>query len=259
MRPFLHPWVACAMALVALVRNSPPALSQAVWPGLTKNFSKVAGSNDLLPENQDAILSSVKLTRGTSGGLINVASESSFNQSSSPAGTEWATTINNPSLTVDAAHHVGLAFTDWFDAYNLSGTHGSVLTGTNAVVHLIASDVYLDLTFTSWTAGNNGGFSYVRAEPPAATGDYNGNGRVDASDYVLWRHSSGQNPAPVGVAADGNVNGMIDSGDYTFWRTRFGNVVSGSGAIAAAVPESASLSLALQLILSVACALRYRS
>ena len=69
------------------------------------------------------------------------------------------------------------------------------------------------------------------------TGDYNGNHRVDAADYVAWRKSLAQ--TGVGLAADGNLNNRIDSGDYNFWRSRFGQSTgSGSGVIdAAALPE----------------------
>ena len=37
--------------------------------------------------------------------------------------------------------------------------------GVNAVVHLIAEDIYLDLRVTSWTS-RGGGFSYIRSTPP---------------------------------------------------------------------------------------------
>ena len=77
------------------------------------------------------------------------------------------------------------------------------------------------------------------------TGDYNNNGVVDASDYVLWRNSAGLTGP--GLAADGNHNNQIDSGDYDVWRSHFGQT-SGSGASVgsnAAVPEPNSLSVAL--------------
>jgi T5SS/PEP-CTERM-associated repeat protein len=73
------------------------------------------------------------------------------------------------------------------------------------------------------------------------TGDYNGNGIVDAGDYVVWRNMVGQ--TGTGLAADGNGNGVVDGADYDFWRSRFGKVIgAGIGAVAA-VPEPASLVL----------------
>jgi hypothetical protein len=65
-------------------------------------------------------------------------------------------------------------------------------------------------------------------------GDYNGNGVVDAADYVLWRKGGPlQNDATPGA----------QPGDYDVWRAHFGQTGgSGAGANAnAAVPEPATL------------------
>jgi hypothetical protein len=77
------------------------------------------------------------------------------------------------------------------------------------------------------------------------TADYNGNGAVDAADYVLWRETLGSTTL---LDADGNTNGVIDAGDYDVWRANFGTVFgSGSGALqnAAQVPEPGTLGLIL--------------
>jgi hypothetical protein len=66
------------------------------------------------------------------------------------------------------------------------------------------------------------------APPPTALpGDYNGDGSVDAADYVVWRKNNGSQEG------------------YDTWRTNFGRTSgSGSGALAgAAVPEPAALAL----------------
>ena len=57
-------------------------------------------------------------------------------------------------------------------------------------------------------------------------GDFNGDGFVDAADYVVWRHSLGL--TGVGLAADGDHDNAISEGDYNVWRSHFG-VVSGNG------------------------------
>lgn len=65
-------------------------------------------------------------------------------------------------------------------------------------------------------------------------GDYNGDNKVDAADYVLWR----DNPSAHGGAPAG----------YDTWRANFGNPAgSGSGLGAAGVPEPTSLVLMLGL------------
>jgi hypothetical protein len=72
---------------------------------------------------------------------------------------------------------------------------------------------------------------------PGVPGDFNGNGTVDAADYVLWRNGGPlQNDPTPGV----------DAADYDFWRARFGNTAAGGNgsAAVASVPEPAT---ALQL------------
>ncbi|HEX3599739.1 MAG TPA: PEP-CTERM sorting domain-containing protein, partial [Lacipirellulaceae bacterium] len=71
-------------------------------------------------------------------------------------------------------------------------------------------------------------------------GDYNGNGVVDAADYVLWRSGG---PLQNEIDAPGTVN----AADYTAWRSKFGNT-SGAGAgvgSGSVVPEPATLGLFL--------------
>jgi hypothetical protein len=100
------------------------------------------------------------------------------------------------------------------------------------------------------------GIQLVSVSATGPTGDYNGNGVVDAADYVVWRKTSGQGATPPGSGADGNGNGTIDPGDFDFWKSTFGNTVPGAGLGSSfAVPEPGSLSL---LIILTAIALRFR-
>ncbi|HEX4416110.1 MAG TPA: autotransporter-associated beta strand repeat-containing protein [Lacipirellulaceae bacterium] len=82
------------------------------------------------------------------------------------------------------------------------------------------------------------GIITVGSAVTGVAGDYNGNGVVDAADYVLWR-----NGGP--LQNEVNSIGTVDASDYTAWRARFGNT-SGSGSslsAGAAVPEPGSCSL----------------
>jgi hypothetical protein len=76
---------------------------------------------------------------------------------------------------------------------------------------------------------------------PALPGDYNKDGLVDASDYVVWRKALNTNLLPYS-GADGNGNGVADQADYGFWRAGFGETLLPPGAssgesIATAVAE----------------------
>ena len=95
--------------------------------------------------------------------------------------------------------------------------------------------------------GITGGSTHVtRHDPPtfdliatSLDGDFNGDGKVDAADYVVWRKSDGSQPG------------------YNEWRTNFGrNSGSASGQVAAAVPEPASLALAALGVLATASMMR---
>ncbi len=87
--------------------------------------------------------------------------------------------------------------------------------------------------------------------PAPSTGDFDGNGLVDAADYVVWRETMGQIGA--GLRADGNGNGSVDVDDLTVWRAHFGQTTgSGAGLDLGAVPEPATLVLLLAGVVALA-------
>jgi hypothetical protein len=137
-------------------------------------------------------------------------------------------------------------------------SHGPANTAQNAGV-----GPYMWLTRNSWlyakwdfpyaTTRSWNAIRLTQVTPvpgPPVTGDYNGNGVVDAADYVLWRKGSPQ--------ADGFDDDIIDEFDYFIWQENFGDTSGGSGlGAAAAVPEPAALGL-LVLVGLVGCLSRRR-
>jgi hypothetical protein len=92
---------------------------------------------------------------------------------------------------------------------------------------------------------------FVDLSGPDPTGDYNGNGRVDAADYVVWRKTLNQSVDPHGSGADGDGDGTVDDGDYVYWRERFGDVVDGAGTnVGGAIPEPTTGTFALAVYLA---------
>ncbi|HEX5471125.1 MAG TPA: DNRLRE domain-containing protein [Lacipirellulaceae bacterium] len=83
--------------------------------------------------------------------------------------------------------------------------------------------------------------------PTSPTGDYNGDGIVDAADYVVWRKTLDLPASPEGSGADGNRDGTIDSGDFTFWRNHFGEI-AGEFQSSLAVPEPATVCLLIAAV-----------
>ncbi len=97
-------------------------------------------------------------------------------------------------------------------------------------------------------------FTFTLELPVENSGDYNGNGVVDAADYTIWRDTLGD-PVANGTGADGDNNGLIEQADFDFWKARFGNIAgngagAGAEAATAAVPEPANFSLLVLTALS---------
>jgi len=84
------------------------------------------------------------------------------------------------------------------------------------------------LATTSGTTAR-GSTGFALAPLAGLAGDYNGDGKVDAADYVMWR----KNPGAFGG----------DPAGYTAWRNNFG--LPGTGFGAGAVPEPTSVALVL--------------
>ncbi len=65
-----------------------------------------------------------------------------------------------------------------------------------------------------------GAFEGFFLDSPAISGDFNADGVVDTLDNEAWRATYGATVDPY-TLADGNGNGRIDAGDYTVWRDNF--------------------------------------
>ena len=157
--------LSCIAIFALILSGIPSALAAApiVWEGPPLAFSKPSGADFTQPAFQDALTPTTRITRGNTQGIFNIALEAAFS-STSPANTEWATDLNNPGQTIAASNFAALAFTTWTLAYASSPVTNAV--GRDAVVHLVAEDIYLDLRFTSFVGGVPGGaFAYVRSTP----------------------------------------------------------------------------------------------
>lgn len=127
-----------------------PAPGATIWTGPRLTYNHTQGRDEITPN--------VWLTRGVNQGLYNSQQESGFTHLLSPVGTRWAngTTANFGTLS----------YTDWNTW--AKGVNGGPPTtvGVNAVVHLIAEDIYIDIKFLSWFPG--GAYSYERSTPAGA-------------------------------------------------------------------------------------------
>ncbi len=84
--------------------------------------------------------------------------------------------------------------------------------------------------FTSPFFSGTGLLQVTTFIPPPLYGDYDSNGVVDATDFILWRNG-------VGPLANDATAG-IQAADYDVWRANYGKTI-GSGSSLAVVPEPA--------------------
>jgi hypothetical protein len=148
-------------------------------------------------------------------------------------GTTVIHTFNGPNGG-DLSDWLKGAIADSYDVGPTLGSEAAVSAGDVTLMDVIGYDV---------------------AVPPV-TGDYNGNGIVDAADYTVWRDTLG---STTDLRANGDSTGasvgVVDQADYNLWKTNFGmHVGSGSGADeSAAVPEPATLLILFTEILAIVC------
>jgi prepilin-type N-terminal cleavage/methylation domain-containing protein len=88
---------------------------------------------------------------------------------------------------------------------------------------------------------------YTIVDPPQIPGDYDGNEEVEMEDFDTWVEMYGDGVAN-GTGADGNGDGIVDAADYVLWRKFFSATGNGGGSTAT-VPEPASCLVAIGIVL----------
>ncbi len=127
--------------------------SLTLWTGDTLTFSKASGADPELSTNQDQISPNVWITRGNNGGQIyNRKLETSADPDTSPVGTLWALGSLSEVETL------------CFDTFRNTIRPKNVV-GVNLVMYAVADDAYLEIKFSEWPAGKQGGFAYTRTAP----------------------------------------------------------------------------------------------
>jgi len=126
--------------------------------------------------------------------------------------------LTEPFDMVDPNPNIASATTTTFHSTNVNGT-GQVkfgaINGNTAIIYALNT--------------NNGIQAFtLTLTPPGLDGDFNGDGFVDAADYVTWRKNDGTPE------------------QYDLWRQNFGaSSIEVAGAVASAVPEPSAVLLCL--------------
>ena len=97
---------------------------------------------------------------------------------------------------------------------------------------------------TGWAYESTPGVPIAAGDtgPFVADPDFNNDGNVDGTDFLIWQRGFGSTVAP-GAGADGTGDGMIDGADLALWNIGYGtgSVVS----VAGAVPEPGAIGLTI--------------
>jgi hypothetical protein len=120
-----------------------------------------------------------------------------------------------------------------------ANTGSGTFNQSDLPVHIgLGSASEVDLLRIVWPDGSKQSVANVGANQYLTIsympGEYNGDGIVDAADYVTWRRGLGT---------------IYNAKDYNIWRSHVGQSVSGAG-FGAAVPEPATASLLILAALS---------
>ncbi len=118
-----------------------------------------------------------------------------------------------------------------------------------------------DSTGTSGYVGNWGVYPFLGPDRILASdldnglfvlsllsGDYNGDGVVDAADYTVWRDSLGATDLAPYELGDGNGDGKVTAADYDVWRSQFGMTNAAAVSSTRSVPEPSAIATLLCLV-----------
>jgi hypothetical protein len=128
-----------------------------------------------------------------------------------------------------------------FDAARMVSLGNAFKPGGARDLEFIALNADLDVLLTDVV--------YVN-EPAAVAGDYNGNGSVDAADYVVWLDHLGQ-AFQLSNEVAGVTPGMVTQEDYSAWRARFGNAAGAAAGLNSAIPEPSGWVLVLAAVSTI--------
>ncbi len=84
----------------------------------------------------------------------------------------------------------------------------------------------------------------------AMRGDFNEDGQIDGSDYLLWQINSGTSSGAKHTDGDANADGSVDQHDLQIWQNEFGTTI-GATSQSTTIPEPSTILLATGALLMV--------
>jgi hypothetical protein len=204
---------------------------------LTLQVNSTTGAVRIVNEQSSPFDMSYYEIRSTTGSL-NVAGWMSLDdaEGGDPVGTGWDEALNSGASILSEVNLQSMR----------SFAPGNSVSLGNAFTVGSTQNLAFRYAGPNETALRVGIVEYITG-PGSIIGDYNGNGTVDAADYIVWRKNLGTSNA----LPNDSTPGMVTSEDYNAWRANFGkNAPVGAGlASEAAVPEPNMLPLSLSAMM----------
>jgi hypothetical protein len=190
-----------------------------------------------------------------------------FDESLEYIGTDAAGSGNtdvDTIMTIDFGASSGVNALTWQASHNMGGTYevlnfeiGSDILELGAASPEFFSDDQLGrikingIPYSANDPGNGSAYwnrdellqaQFFNVDAIDLTGDYNGDNKVDAADYTIWRNNLGS--SFLLPHRGQGISGPVSNADYLAWKDNFG-AGGGGGTIAIGVPEPASMLLVL--------------
>src|SRR5689334_12026255 len=249
--------------------NPDPALAPTDTVHLDRFQFFKSGTADTASNIQLAIVNNYFLNLATftttSPELVGLSTNTIASTASLATGDPITFNFNHLALTYGANNQDELGNNNYAAIFvnNNAGTLTPVLVSTLGVDYIATNEIESDYgppgdyylstsnyantnsfgtffaTFNQTDSGGYGDTNFIASYdlPAGVSGDYNGNGVVDAGDYTVWRKGGALQNEVATV-------GSNTPEDYAAWRARFGNIAgAGTGLISSAVPEPSTFGL----------------
>jgi hypothetical protein len=161
-------------------------------------------------------------------------------------GSGATTTLTTNLATFSGASTLAAGLSNSFTAAmntSTAGTFSATYTLGFSDENLVGATNLSNLTLTLFG---------VVAPALIANADFNGDGSIDGSDFLVWQNGQGLMGTAERLNGDANGDHAVDAADLAIWRTQFGATPPGF----APVPEPATAVVALAGIACVAISRR---
>ncbi len=123
---------------------------------------------------------------------------------------------------------------------SFSGLNGFIPQGGNGLSDGL-SDTGDVAFYASFIDGSDGIFVSDVATLGANSADFDGDGDIDGTDFLIWQRGLGSVGQVDNSNGDANLSGTVDAADLAIWETQYGNPPPLAASVAVPVPTSALL------------------